>query len=179
MRLPPHRIVFVLLLCIAGCTPLHIARPFGRTAAGTFAAGFDPSVLRDLERLRRATNAYHDLGIAQGAGYSTATPPCVADSTMGGMGRHYFSRIQLAKATLDVEHPAGLLFTPDGGGVWQLAGVEYVIPFSVLPSTATAPRIFGQELKRQEQLRYWYLHVWAWQKNSAGLFADWNPAVKC
>jgi hypothetical protein len=37
----------------------------------------------------------------------------------------------------------------------------------------------GLELKRQDALKLWYLHMWAWTENSAGLFADFNPAVKC
>ena len=38
---------------------------------------------------------------------------------------------------------------------------------------------FGQELKRHEEFKFWYLHVWAWKKNSAGLFSDWDPSITC
>jgi hypothetical protein len=37
----------------------------------------------------------------------------------------------------------------------------------------------GQSLKQSDPLKIWYLHMWAWRENSAGLFADWNPAVQC
>jgi len=28
-------------------------------------------------------------------------------------------------------------------------------------------------------LGIWYLHVWHWEPNPSGVFADWNPNVKC
>jgi hypothetical protein len=28
-------------------------------------------------------------------------------------------------------------------------------------------------------LGIWYLHVWIWEPNPSGLFADWNPSVTC
>ncbi len=37
----------------------------------------------------------------------------------------------------------------------------------------------GQNLKPARSLGLWYLHVWVWQENPSGLFADWNPSVKC
>jgi hypothetical protein len=39
--------------------------------------------------------------------------------------------------------------------------------------------IMGQNLKRADSLGVWYLHVWIWEPNPSGLFADWNPLVKC
>lgn len=141
--------------------------------------GFNAAVRADVEKLRTATAPYHDLKVAQAAGYPVATPACVADSTMGGMGRHYFDRAAYDDK-LDIAHPEMLIFAPSKDGKPDaLAGVEYVIPFRLLPSTAKPPRLFGQELKRHEEFKYWYLHVWAWRKNSAGLFADWDPSIAC
>lgn len=72
-----------------------------------------------------------------------------------------------------------LIYAPAADGAYRLVGVEYVVPFRLLPDTSKAPRLFGQELRPHSQYKYWYLHVWAWTKNKAGLFADWNPAIKC
>jgi hypothetical protein len=47
------------------------------------------------------------------------------------------------------------------------------------PRGSTPPAIFGRNLVRNESLQLWYLHVWAWKPNRAGLFADWNPDVRC
>jgi hypothetical protein len=141
-------------------------------------AGFPSAVQRDIEKLRTATNSFHDLAAAQAAGYPTDTPRCVDDSTMGGMGRHYLDRKSFDD-TLDIAHPEMIIYAPAGDGKWKLVGVEYAIPFRLRPSTATPPRLFGQEFRRHEEYKYWYLHVWAWDKNPAGLFADWNPLIKC
>jgi hypothetical protein len=154
------------------------ARPVSREPAAGFADGFDANVRRDLETLRAATNKYHDLAAAEAAGYPTTMPKCIADSTMGGMGHHLIDRKAFDDA-LDIEHPEMLIYATDGEGKPELVAVEYVVPYRVLPATGTPPRLFGQELKRYDQYNYWALHVWAWRRNAAGLFADWNPAVKC
>jgi hypothetical protein len=140
--------------------------------------GFDDAVRRDVETLRNATRPFHDLAAAEAAGYPTKLPQCIADSTMGGMGYHFVDRKRFDEK-LEIERPEMLIYAPaDGGGV-ELVGVEYAVPFRAVPSTAAPPRLFGQELKPYEQFKYWALHVWAWRPNTAGLFADWNPAVKC
>lgn len=163
-----------------GASPLDASRPTTTVPSlDLIAEGFGAAVRADVERLRVATNPYHDVKVAQTAGYPTALPACVADSTMGGMGRHYLDRASYDEK-LDVAHPEMLIYAPSGTGKPdQLAGVEYVIPFRLLPSTEKPPRLFGQELKRHEEFKYWYLHVWAWKKNSAGLFADWDPSIRC
>jgi hypothetical protein len=143
-----------------------------------FTEGFDASVRRDVETLRNATDKFHDLAAAEAAGYPTKMPACVADSTMGGMGHHLVNR-PLFDGKLEIEHPEMLIYAPVGNGKVELVGVEYVVPYRVLPATEKAPRLFGQELKHYDQFNYWEIHVWAWRRNSAGLFADWNPAVKC
>ncbi|MEP6764266.1 MAG: hypothetical protein ABJB66_08160 [Gemmatimonadaceae bacterium] len=174
--------LIALALTVASCT--HNTGTSGGGASGnsltSITEGFDPQVQRDIEALRSATNPYHDLKAAQAAGYPTTTPSCVADSTMGGMGRHYMNRPVYDNNTVDIAHPEMLIYASVPKGTPErLVGVEYAIPFRLLPSTEKAPRLFGQEFKRHEEFKYWYLHVWAWQKNKAGLFSDWNPAIKC
>ena len=72
-----------------------------------------------------------------------------------------------------------LIYAPAAEGKVELVAVEYIVPYRAVPSTAKPPRIFDQELKRYDQLNYWALHVWAWRPNPSGLFADWNPTVRC
>ena len=142
------------------------------------AQGFDANVRRDLETLRRATRPYQDLAEAGKAGYPTKIPRCVADSTMGGMGYHMVHR-ELFDDKLEIEKPEMLIYAANDSGKMELAGVEYVVPYKYLPRTSTPPRLFGQALKQYDEFNYWEIHVWAWRKNAAGLFADWNPAIKC
>ena len=138
----------------------------------------DPDVARDLALVRKATSPFKDIAAAQAAGYPTATPPCLSDPMQGGMGHHYVNRAQV-DSVLDLEHPEILLYAPTPDGKQKLVAVEYIIPYRILPKEAEAPRIFGQPLRQSDGLKLWYLHVWAWEENAAGLFADWNPAVKC
>ena len=148
------------------------------TVADDPAIGFNESVRRDVATLRAATDKYHDLSVAQSAGYPTTMPKCIADSTMGGMGRHFIDRT-LIDDKLEIERPEMLIYAPDGEGKIELVAVEYVVPYRAVARTEKPPRLFGQELKPYDQFSYWSLHVWAWRKNAAGLFADWNPAVRC
>jgi hypothetical protein len=177
---PMRRLRIVIPMLLAACT--RAAAPSVAPAATAnslteITNGFDARVQRDVAALRVATNAFHDPAAAQAAGYPIA-PKCVDDSTMGGMGHHYFDR-KIYDDTLDIAHPEMIIYAPAPGGKMKLVAVEYVVPFRLRPSTSTPPRLFGQELKRHEEFKYWYLHVWAWEKNPAGLFADWNPLVKC
>ena len=144
----------------------------------TLTEGFDRNVRRDVEKLRAATDKYHDMAAATAAGYPSKVPACIADSTMGGMGHHYVDRT-LFDEKLEIERPEMLIYAPSADGKLQLVAVEYAVPFRAVPKTEKPPRLFGQELKPYDQFNYWAIHVWAWKRNAAGLFADWNPAVKC
>ena len=154
------------------------ARPPRLDDAAAITEGFDASVRRDVETLRAATSKYRELAAAEAAGYPTKMPRCVADSTMGGMGHHLIDRTAFDDK-LDIEHPEMLIYAPDGKGKVELVAVEYAVPYRAVGPTAKPPRLFGQELKRYDEYNYWSIHVWAWRKNAAGLFADWNPAIKC
>lgn len=147
-------------------------------ALASMGKGFDESVVRDLGRLRAATDKFHDLAAAQAAGYPTVTPQCLQNPAAGGMGLHYVQR-EIVDTTLDVEHPEILLYEPSGNGKPKLTGAEYIVPYRLWAPDQKPPRIFGQNLKQSPELKLWYLHVWAWKENKSGLFADWNPAVKC
>ena len=162
-------------MACAGHTP-----PPKAAAVANFADGFDANVRRDVETLRAATDKYHELAAAEGAGYPTTMPKCIADSTMGGMGYHMIDRKSIDEKQ-EIEHPEMLIYASQGEGEGrpELVAVEYIVPYRVHPSTEKPPRLFGQEYKRYDQFSYWGLHVWAWRKNAAGLFADWNPAIRC
>ena len=166
----------VSVIATGGCAG-HSATPAPDPVA-KLTEGFDATVRRDIETLRAATNKYHDRAVAEAAGYPAKLPACIADSTMGGMGHHFVDRT-LFDEKLEIERPEMLIYAPATEGKVELVAVEYVVPYRVVPVTGKPPRLFGQEFKRYDQFNYWALHVWAWRRNSAGLFADYNPAVKC
>jgi hypothetical protein len=127
--------------------------------------------------VRAATEAFKMLDNAVAAGYEREVPQCVQDLPQGGMGFHH-KNFALRDANLEVDKPEILLYerTPDGR--YKLTGVEYIVPISAWSRTEP-PTIMGQNLKRADSLGVWYLHVWIWEPNPSGLFADWNPLVKC
>jgi hypothetical protein len=163
----------VAAACAGSARPVQSIDPVAHLTAG-----FDETVRRDVQALRRATEKYHELAVAGEAGYPTKIPACIADATMGGMGHHMIDRT-LFDEKLEIERPEMLIYAPAGNGKVELVAVEYVVPYRAVPSTEKPPRLFGQELRRYDQFNYWALHVWAWRRNPAGLFADWNPTVKC
>jgi len=169
-RLPSALLtIFSAAVLASGCV---------HTPAGTTAM-VDPGVSRDLERVRSATRAFRDTAAAHAAGYPIGTmQPCLSNPSAGGMGHHYVNRA-LIDDRVDLEHPEILLYAPARGGKLKLVAVEYVIPYRLLPRDAEAPHIFGRPLRQNDELKLWNLHVWAWEENPAGLFAEWNPTVKC
>jgi hypothetical protein len=167
--------------CASGPAPAAGTAPVGEqrlAAIDAQAARLGDAVARDLARVRVATAPYRDLAAAQAEGFPTGEPPCLDSLPVGTMGHHYVDR-RIVDDTVEVERPEILLYAPQADGSKKLVAVEYIIPYRIRPRTETPPRIFDQEMKRQDALNLWYLHVWAWAENPAGLFADWNPAVRC
>jgi hypothetical protein len=135
------------------------------------------TVDRDVARVRTATSSFRALDSAVAAGYARDVPRCLEHLPHGAMGYHHVNRA-LLDDKVEVERPEILLYskTPDG---YRLNGVEYIVPYRIRPRDAEPPTVMGQQLKRSDELQLWYLHVWTWEKNPNGLFADWNPSVKC
>ena len=169
-------LIGALALVLTGCAGRGRSATADRDAS--LAQPLNDAVRRDLDVLRAATNKFHDIAEARAAGYPSTMPKCIADSTMGGMGYHLIDR-SLFDDKLEIERPEMLIYAPSGEGKVELVGVEYIVPYRAVASTAKPPRLFDQDLKRYDQLNYWALHVWAWRSNPSGLFADWNPTVRC
>ncbi len=169
--------VLSLLLCLAlACAPS--ARTASHDAHEAAESAEVDSVLnRNVERIRQATAPYKDLAAAQAAGFPKTEPRCLSHPEMGVMGYHYADS-RLLDDTLQLEKPEILLYAKDAEGRSVLTGVEYIIPYSKW-TRKDAPRFLGRQLKRSDPLQLWYLHVWVWEENPSGLFADYNPKVKC
>ena len=93
------------------------------------------------------------------------------------MGYH-FQNNALLDTTLDLEHPEVLVYEKMPDGTFQLNGVEFLVPISAWKSSEP-PRIMGQALIKADSIGFWFLHVWTWKPSPSGLFALWNPNVKC
>lgn len=157
------------MVAVAACA----ARP-----ARDLTDGQDPQVAEDISRLQAATRAFHTLDSAVTAGYPREVKDCLVHEHHGAMGYHHVNRGYLDD-TLDVDRPEILLYERLPNGDYRLNGVEFIVPYRAWPRDSVAPVLMGQQLKREDKLNIWYLHVWAWTKNTDGLFADFNAAVNC
>jgi hypothetical protein len=152
----------------------------------------------DLQAARAATARFHAIQQASASGYvelrDAAGIACI-DNPAGGMGIHYVDGDLVGDPALTPTSPEVLVYEPTSDGGLELVALEYVILESTWradhPDPADVPTLFGQEFERlpgpdetQPQNRYglpafYELHVWLWQPNPAGMFADWNPEVSC
>ena len=143
---------------------------------GIVPSGFGDAVDRDVTRVRAATARFSATEAAEAAGYARVTD-CIEHQPGGAMGYH-FQNNALLDTTLEVDHPEVLVYERKAGGGFKLNGVEFLVPISAW-TASEPPRIMGQPLKRADRLGIWYLHVWTWEPSPSGLFADWNPRVRC
>lgn len=172
-----------LLLC--ALTLATAAPAFAHDELGTLSARAQ-SMLGDA---RRAIAPWHDINAAIAAGYGPLPfadaqgITCIAHATQGAMGIHYVNG-QLLDATVDALAPEALIYEPMPGGALRLVGAEYIVFQSAWTGTQP-PRLFDRAFHLVEAGNryglppFYALHVWLWQPNRSGMFADWNPAVGC
>ena len=126
-----------------------------------------------------ATAAYQDVAAAEAAGYATTidTLGCFEDAAQGGMGLHWLNE-PLLDTTVDITQPEALVYELDADGdVVGLVAHEYIVPVEAWTSDEP-PSLFGIAFHQHATLPLWVLHAWLWKDNPAGMFADWNPAVR-
>jgi hypothetical protein len=147
-------------------------------ASAQVANANDPAVSDGLRQLRAATAAYKQLDAAVAVGYPRTVADCIVDERHGAMGYHHVNR-GYVDGKLDPAKPEILLYerTPDGG--YKLNGAEFIVPYRYWSRDSVAPVLMGQKLHHENNLNYWYLHIWAWTDNKDGLFANMNPDVHC
>jgi hypothetical protein len=166
----------VMGACLGGRVLAQTGMTSTEQAPGILPSGFGEAIDRDVVKVRQATAKFKSTEAAVAAGYAAAAN-CVEHQPQGAMGYH-FQNNALLDTTLDVEHPEVLVYEKMPGGAFKLNGVEFLVPIAGWMSP-NPPRIMGQALKKADSLGIWYLHVWTWDPSPSGLFADWNPNVKC
>jgi hypothetical protein len=137
---------------------------------------FGEAVDRDVKAVREATAAFRSVENAQAAGYEQETD-CVEHPSEGAMGYH-FTRRELRDGVVDVGKPEVLVYEKRPDGSFKLNGVEYLVPIDAWKQSEP-PTVMGQPMKRFDRGGFYFLHAWIWGYNPSGLFADWNPRVKC
>jgi hypothetical protein len=154
----------------AACLALAAAAPGAQAAA-------DSALNAQLQALRLATASFHSLDNAIAAGWTEQLTPCLS-SPDGGMGYHQVNWDVFFDNQVDALRPELLVYAPTPSGGKRLVAVEYLVFADALGSDPV-PELFGQAFHYNPDVDAWVLHVWLWQGNRNGLFADWNPAVRC
>ncbi len=158
-----------------------------------------------LADIKQFSAKFHDVDVAENAGYSllkappaTAPDGCISDATLGGMGYHYTRGTNLADDAIELLDPEFLVYAPkngprkDGEARTRLAAFEYFLPFTPkwpAPGTAgfqRAPTLHDfpttqdlPDIAFAPTTRFggWMLHIWLWENNPGGEFANWNESV--
>lgn len=157
------------------CIALLVASVSCSRSPGMGAAGQETSA---LETLRAATTSFASLDAAVAAGYARDVAHCLVHEHHGAMGYHHVNAGYM-DGIVDVGKPEILLYERLSTGEYRLNGVEYIVPYGAWSRDSIPPRVFDQPMRREENLEFWYLHVWAWTPNPDGLFADFHPQVRC
>jgi len=157
---------------VAGSADLHAAHAL-RTGDLTAAQH------QAIAQVRNATARFHDIKVAQDAGYTEQYPEgcAVSPDGEGAQAFHYLNP-GLVDANVELLRPELVMYEPQKNGKMQLIGVDYVVPFDAWTS-AEPPTLLGVPFMRNEPLEVWALHIWAWRPNPTDMFAAWNPKVSC
>ena len=134
-----------------------------------------------LDQVRDATDAYHQVSVAQAAGYNLVSglDYCFDNPSVGGMGFHYINVAQLDNI-IDPLKPEAMVYAPRPNGTLALGAVEYIVPAAAWDAGhSQPPKLFGQVFGLEEALGVYELHAWIWRNNPSGVFFEWNPKVSC
>ena len=147
-----------------------------------------------IDKVKRATAQFKDIKFARNHHWIQATP-CVSGPDAGAMGVHFTLDANgdgmpdfLGTGVLNADAPQFLIYEPEPGGLFRLVGVEFLVLVSDWerqnPSGGPAT-LEGHLLNyvgspnRYGLPPFYEMHVWAWEDNPNGDFADWNTRVTC
>jgi hypothetical protein len=142
-----------------------------------------------------ATAKYRDFKAALADGFLPISE--CEQTAAGAMGQHWARLDRMAIDGVDPRTPELLLYLPSGLG-FELVGVEYEESARVggLPYYGSSPpdqskvsptpvmfggRTFDGPMQGHVAIQPWHydLHLWLWQPNPSGLFAQYNPDLSC
>ena len=137
----------------------------------------------EISAVREMTARFHSIEQARRAGYEPFYT-CTEQPGVGTMGQHYVKFSLVGDPAIDPLHPEALVYEPKGNGGYRLVAVEWV---RVGPEVANPPTVLGVEMRHVpsgnrygiEPDGFYQRHLWLYDRNPSGLFADWNPTVSC
>lgn len=149
-------------------------------AAAVEARAANASAASQIAQLRRLVAPFHDFDAAVHAGWAAQITPCLEAPGLGAMGFHYGNVGYIQDGgVVDLLQPELLLYEPEKSGKLRFVGVEYIVPFTDVPTTAPAPTLLGQQFAQVPEFGVWGLHIYVGRENPSGIFAPWNPKVSC
>ena len=140
-----------------------------------------------INKVRVATARYLDINVAASEGWVRGTP-CVSGPNSGAMGVHFILPARVGDGVLNANEPEALIYEPLPSGAMRLVGVEFIVlaaDWARLHPEGSTPALDGHltnlvgEPNRYGLPAFYELHVWAWENNPNGNFADWNTRVTC
>lgn len=156
-----------------------------------------------LQQLARQLEPFKSVTYAESQGYIRASA-CETHPTLGAMGHHYVNprllgltapvngRVNGTGTYTGVNPPPILLYAPDGQSGLKLIGIELLV-FAEAWHTENKqpPKYRGREYNYMADnpatpqdeahgfMPHYDLHIWLYEHNPSGLYAQWNPAVSC
>lgn len=130
---------------------------------------------------------YKDITVARSAGYSKRLTECVSGPEFGAMGIHMANLSLVMDGVITSSQPEIIIYEPQADGRVRMVGVEYLIPAPLWKPTPEepVPSVEGVHMNfipgpnRYGNDALWELHVWAFERNPLGAYADWNTQVSC
>jgi hypothetical protein len=180
-------VVLPLALSVLGIAvaPLSMSAPVSgqEQASAVKSSGSSPLI----DKVRAATARFRDINVAHAEGFVQGTP-CVSGPDFGAMGVHFVLPARIRGGILNAAEPAALIYQPLEGGGFRLVGVEFIVlaaGWAAKHPDGSPPALDGHLLNligapnRFGLPNFYEIHVWAWEQNPVGSFADWNTHVTC
>ncbi|HZI28283.1 MAG TPA: hypothetical protein VFD64_08990 [Gemmatimonadaceae bacterium] len=200
----PHQYAGAALLVLIGFTGAcaqseRATGPLGDEVSLASAVPWsaNPELSQLLAAVREATDQFHDVDVAFGAGYRPSIVGCES-SAEGAMGVHYGNGALMGlvpgvrpttgtNVVIDPLRPEVLMYEPHANGKRRLVGIEYVVYRAAWDAAhpGTPPTLLGVPFDQKfgpeahGHADHYELHVWLWRHNPLGMFAPWNPKVSC
>ena len=104
------------------------------------------------------------------------------------MGVHFVLPSRIGDGVVNADEPEALIYEPLQGGALRLVGVEYIVlasDWAAAHPDGSTPVLDGHLMhyvgapNRYGLPAFYEMHVWAWEGNPKGSFADWNTRVTC
>ena len=156
-----------------------------------------------LQELARQLEPFKSVAYAESQGFRRRSA-CETHPTLGAMGFHYTNarllgitglvngRLNGTGTYTGVNPPPILLYAPDGRGGLKLVGIELLVFAAAWDAeNKQPPKYRGREYNYMADnpatphdeahgfTPHYDLHIWLYEHNPSGLYAQWNPALSC